>query len=318
MSDVAIIGLGPLGLSLARATRLAFAQAEIVGFDPDKTRARRARGSGILDSVADRLATALAGTSLVILDVPLSEAEPALESVGKLAPASCVVTDSCALKRPVLRWAAKALPPSMGFVGGHLILEHDEPADVATTNGATYCLVCDADTPSEAIDVVVSLARAAGARPLFIDADEHDSFVLAISYLPGIASGAAVDAAVRSPVWQDMQNLKNNPFGKGIPDSFASNLGAPSLADLTTLGVESAGSLLVWIERLESELRSLRGAVERGVAAGEMIDFQAMERERLDLLVQHSSASRRLERPGLQSLVLGDWLSNRARKRRGS
>ena len=115
-----------------------------------------------------------------------------------------------------------------------------------------------------------------------------------------------------------MQNLKSNPFGKGILDSFASNLGASSLADLTTLGIESAGSLLVWIERLESELQSLRGAVERGVTAGEMIDFQALERERLDLLVQHSSASQRLERPGLQSLVLGDWLSNRARKRRGS
>ena len=35
MTDVAIIGLGPLGLSLARATRLAFAEAEIVGFDPE-------------------------------------------------------------------------------------------------------------------------------------------------------------------------------------------------------------------------------------------------------------------------------------------
>ena len=55
MTDVAVIGLGPIGLSLAEATRDAFSGAEIVGFDPDKGRLHRAQESGVLDAVTDRL-----------------------------------------------------------------------------------------------------------------------------------------------------------------------------------------------------------------------------------------------------------------------
>jgi prephenate dehydrogenase len=318
MTDVALIGLGPIGLSLAQATRAAFSGAEIVGFDPDKGRAHRAQESGVLDAVTDRLPTALAGASLVIVDAPLNEMEPALESIGKLATPSCIVTDTSPLKRPVLNWAAQSLPPSMGFVGGHVILQPTDRPDVPLTTGATYCVVCDADAPAEAIDVVVALALAAGARPLFIDADEHDSFVLATDYLPKIAMGAAIDAAVRSPVWRDMQNLRNNPFGTNIPGSFAANLDERSLGDVTTLGAAHAGSLLFWIDRLRSELRSMRDSVEKAVAAGEMVDFDGLDKERLESLMQPPPQGVRIERPGLQSLLLGDWLSARSKQRRGS
>ena len=318
MADVAIIGLGPVGLSLAQATKRAFSGTEVVGFDPDKARARRARDSGVLDSVTDRLSSALAGASLVILDAPLRDAASALESIGQLAPASCIVTDTCALKRPVLDWAARSLPPSMGFVGGHLIVEQSPDAYLAATAGATYCLVCDAHTSPEAISVVIALASAAGAEPLFIEADEHDSFVLASSFLPKIASGAAIDAAMRSPTWRDIQNLKSNPFGTTAPASFAADLDDVSLSDIATLGVDNVGPLLFWIERLQGELQSLRESIVRGVAAGEMVDFDALHRERIETLTQRSSPGLSLERPGVRSLMLGDWLTNRAKQRRGT
>jgi prephenate dehydrogenase len=316
LTDVAIIGLGPTGLSLAQAAKKAMPGAEVIGFDPDKERTKRARDSGILDAVKDRLAPALAGASLVVLDVPLREAEPALESIGKLAPPSVIVTDTCSLKRPVLDWAAKLLPPTMGFVGGHLVLDQSSVlADGVTTAGAKYCLVCGPDTPPEAIRVVVALASAAGAEPLFMDADEHDSFVLATSYLSKIASAAAVDAVVRSPVWRDIQNLKANAFNIGAASS-AADQDPLSLGDITMLGVENLGSVIFWIDRLQQELGSIKDSLTRAVEAGEMVDFDTINRERVELLTQRSQTARDHERPGVRGLLLGDWLSDRAKRQR--
>ncbi len=317
MTDVAIIGLGPVGLSLAQAAKKALPGAEVVGFDPDRERVQRARDSGILDAVKDRLAPALAGASLVVLDVALSEAEPALESIGKLAPPSCIVTDTCSLKRPVLDWAAKFLPPTMGFVGGHLVLDQSPGADGITTAGATYCLVCGPDTPPEAIRVVVALASAAGAEPLFMDADEHDSFVLATSYLSQIANAAAIDAVVRSPVWRDIQNLKANAFNLGAASS-ASDVNQLSLGDIATLGVENLGSVISWIDRLQHELGSIKDSLVRGVEAGEMVDFDTINQERIELLTQRSGSGPKPERPGVRGLLLGEWLNDRAKQRRGA
>lgn len=317
LTDVAIIGLGPIGLSLAQAAKKAMPNAEVVGFDPDKERTKRARDSGILDAVKDRLAPALAGASLVVLDVALSEAEPALESIGKLAPPSCIVTDTCSLKRPVLDWAAKFLSPTMGFVGGHLVLDQPSGANGITPAGAKYCLVCGPDTPPEAIRVVVALASAAGAEPLFMDADEHDSFVLATSYLSKIATAAAIDAVVRSPVWRDIQNLKANAFNIESAAS-AADPDPVSLADIATLGVDNLGSVIFWIDRLQHELRSIKDSLTRGVEAGEMVDFDTINRERVELLTQRSQTGLEPERPGVRGLLLGEWLSDRAKQRRSA
>lgn len=317
LTDVAVIGLGPVGLGLAQAARKALPGADVVGFDLDRERAQRARNSGILDAVKDRLAPALAGASLVVLDVALSEAVPALQSIGKLAPPSCVVTDTCSLKRPVLDWAAKFLPPTMGFVGGHLVLSRSPGADEITTAGATYCLVCGPDTPSEAIRVVVALASAAGAEPLFMDADEHDSFVLATSYLSKIANTAAIDAVVRSPVWRDVQKVSANALNSGAASS-ASDVNELSLRDIATLGVENLGSVMFWIDRLQHEISSMKDSLIRGVEAGEMVDFDTINQERIDLLTQRSRSGPEPERPGVRGLLLGEWLNDRAKQRRGA
>ena len=314
LSDVAIIGLGPVGLGLAHAAKAALPGANVVGFDADTERAQRARDSGILDTVKDRLAPALAGASLVVLDVGLRETESALESIGKLAPSSCIVTDTCLLKRPVLNWAAKFLPPTMGFVGGHVFLDSSSTVDGIMTAGARYCLVCGPETAPEAVRVVVALASAAGAEPLFMDVDEHDSFVLATSYLAKIAGAATIDAVVRSPVWRDIQNLKTNAFNIVLGSS-ATGQDNVSLGDLATLGVENWDPVIFWIDRLQYELQSIKESLRRGVDSGEVLNFDAINRERVELLTRRSRGAAKHERPGVRSLLLGEWLNDRHKQR---
>ena len=313
MADVAIIGLGPIGLGLAKATRHGFAGVEITGFDPDKVRTQRARDSGIFDAVSMRLSATIAGASLIILDTPLAQTKQALEAIGEWAPPSSVITDTGTLKRPVMDWAVEALPSNVGFVGGHALMSHPPSDGIATINGATYCIVADADTPREAIEVVVALARAAGARPFFIDAEEHDSFVIATEYLSKISNGATVDAALHSPVWRDIQDLRLNSLCE--PEGNAQD---HSLADLSDLSAASLDTVLYWIDRLQEELTSLRSNVASAVSMGEPVDFESVQARRIELLMQRSPSSGiHVERSSVRELILGDWLSHRSQSRRG-
>jgi hypothetical protein len=115
-----------------------------------------------------------------------------------------------------------------------------------------------------------------------------------------------------------MQNLGDNLFGTNVPGSLADGFKGPSLSDVTMLGARNAGPLLFWIDRLQSELRSTRVAVERAIATGEMVDFDVLEKDRLELLMHPPQSSVQIERAGLQTLLLGDWLSDQSKQRRGN
>ena len=115
--------------------------------------------------------------------------------MGEFAPTGCVVTDACPLKAPVLRWAEEFLPPSLDFVGGHPVLKPASFGAPSPLQGADYCIVPSKATPADAVDAVIGLANAVGARPFFVEAAEHDSYVIATEYLPRIAASAAINTA---------------------------------------------------------------------------------------------------------------------------
>ena len=202
MPDIAIIGLGPLGVALSRSIKASLPGARLAGFDANKTAARRASEAGSIDEVSSNMAQAVAGAQLIVLATPLAAAQDVLRVLGQFAPADSVVTDTCSLKTPVLQWASEFLPSSVHFVGGHPLFRQLGPDEVSL-QGVDYCIIPGLAASSEAIDAVTGLANASGARPFFIDAAEHDSFVIATEYLPRLAAGAAVDAASTAVVWRD-------------------------------------------------------------------------------------------------------------------
>ncbi len=74
-----------------------------------------------------------------------------------------------------------------------------EHADAALFRGRTWCLVPPPDADPDAVEVVKRLALDAGARPLLIDAAEHDRAVAATSHLPFTASAALCRAVIAQP-----------------------------------------------------------------------------------------------------------------------
>jgi prephenate dehydrogenase len=62
------------------------------------------------------------------------------------------------------------------------------------------------------VQTVVGLAQLAGATPLFMDADEHDSYVAAISHLPLLLSSALFSVAFGSAAWPELAQLASSGF----------------------------------------------------------------------------------------------------------
>ncbi len=308
MPDIAIIGLGSLGVALGRSIKASLPGARVAGFDPSKAAAKRASEAGTVDEASSNMAQAVAGAQLIVLATPLAAAQDVLRILGQFAPADSVVTDTCSLKTPVLRWANEFLPSSVHFVGGHPLFRQLD-ADEVSLQGVDYCVIPGLAASSEAIDAVTGLAHASGARPFFIDAAEHDSFVIATEYLPRLAAGAAVDAASTSVVWRDVRRFRSAGFETAVGEA---NLDLNELA----IALEHAPeSLLTWTDRLSSALaglRSVRESAPNPARAVELLKELAEERRaRLSPTVFDTGPA--LERQGFSSLLLGDWFANRAR-----
>ena len=330
MPDVAILGLGPLGAALGRAVKRAAPQTRVAGFDPDRGAGRRAAQTGAVDEAAPNVAQAVAGAQLIVLAAPLDATREALRVLGQLAPAGSVVTDTCALKTPVLRWAQESLPPAVHFVGGRPLcgdipslqgrkgnhpLQGDGGPHSAdgepSLEGADYCIIPGVDAPSTAVDAVIALAGAAGARPFFVDAAEHDSYVVAAELLPLIAGSAAIDAVTSAPVWRDARRFRSAAF-----DGAAA--GAELRLDELALAVEHApDAFRAWADRLIAEAAELRDLAAGGADAAEAARLLAerAEARRERLRPPGPEGGGAFERQSFSSLMLGDWLASRAARR---
>ena len=316
MPDIAVIGLGATGTAMGRAVRAA-SGATVAGYDPHPPTAKRAAQAGAADAAAPSLAEAIAGARVILLATPLAETREALAALGSLAPQGAVVTDACVLKAPVMEWARKYLPQSIPFVGGRPILRGPDAEAGAGANetspfeGAAYVITPSADAPPEAVDAVVGLARAIGAEPFFADAAEHDSFVIATEMLPRLAAAAAVDAAATAPAWRDAKRVSGAAFQNAVR---AAELDSAELA----IAMEYApDALRARLDALAAEIDAVKALADAGEGweqtAQRLAEREAARRARLD--APSAPQPPPFERPGLSSLLLGDWLGGERRRR---
>ena len=313
MPDIAIIGLSPVGIALGRAIRSGTQGVSVAGFDPDSATGRRAVETGALDDAPKSAAAALAGAQLVILAASLTSARDALRVIGELAPSECVVTDACLLKAPLLRWAEEHLPSGMHFVGGRPVPRTSGEDAEMSFEGTDYAIVPSLAASSEAVEAVTGLSKAVGASPFFLDAAEHDSFVIATEYLPRIAAGAAVDAISASPVWRDARRLQGDAFSRAV--STAAELDPGELALVMEYAPETLTS---WLDRLGGATSGLREvALARTDYTEAAKRLVALAEERVERLRESSAGyAPMMERQNFSSLLLGDWVGRRARRDR--
>ncbi|MFC3711651.1 prephenate/arogenate dehydrogenase family protein [Sphingoaurantiacus capsulatus] len=197
-SRVAILGLGLIGSSVARAIRAAMPTVRLSGSDADPAVRARVIELDILDDVADGAGAAVVDADLVILCVPVGAmAAVAAEIAPELSPGT-VISDVGSVKGQVLADLTAALP-GMAIIPAHPVAgtENSGPdAGFATLFRNRWCIITPAnDADPLAVERVKSFWTAIGSNVEVMDARHHDLVLAVTSHLPHLIAYTIVSTA---------------------------------------------------------------------------------------------------------------------------
>jgi prephenate dehydrogenase len=200
---LAVVGVGLLGGSVAKAARAGRLARQIVGVGRDAGRLAPALADGTLDEATTDLVGGVAGVDFVILAAPVGAIEAMLAPVAAAVGPDAVVTDVGSTKAAIVRAATRlgeARP--FGFVGSHPMAGSEQSgyavARADLFRGATVVVTpAEATAPRLVKEVVRFWERLEAGRVLTLDPEAHDRAVAAISHLPHLVACALVDAVVR-------------------------------------------------------------------------------------------------------------------------
>ena len=199
---LAIVGLGLLGGSVAKAARAESLARDIVGIGRDPARLEPALREGVVDSVTTDLRMGLAGADMVVLATPVATLESQMPAVWEAAPPHALLTDVGSTKAAIVR-AAEGLRAGkpLDFVGSHPMAGSNLSGFAISRSdlfrGATIILTPTDRTAPDAVKRVTEFWEAVGGRVVTMDPATHDRAVAAISHLPHLVADALVDAVVR-------------------------------------------------------------------------------------------------------------------------
>ncbi len=216
---VAIVGLGLMGGSLALALRGKC--AGLLGVDHNPAVVEQAAAIGLADQLSANPAELLPRASVIVLATPVSVILQLLEDLPRLQPGAAVVLDVGSIKQAVVQKMA-ALPQRFDPLGGHPMCGKErsslDEAEAELYRGAPFALTPLERTGPKARQVAEGLVRAIGARPVWLEAGEHDAIVAATSHLPYLTAAALAgitpphSAALVGPGFRSTTRLAETPL----------------------------------------------------------------------------------------------------------
>ncbi len=197
----AIIGVGLIGSSMARAMREARVADLVVGYDQAEDVRVRAVACGAIDAAPETLAETLAGASIVVVSTPVGAMAGVLAEVAEKADPGALVIDVGSVKGAVVE-AAEKLGDRINIVPCHPVAgtEQSGPeAGFASLFQNRWSIITPLargdDAYKSAVEAAAALWRAVGAEVEFMDHQHHDIALAITSHLPHLIAFTLVGAA---------------------------------------------------------------------------------------------------------------------------
>ena len=196
---VALIGLGLIGSSLARAIKRHGLAGEIVGHARSKETREVALGLGFIDRASETAAAAVKGADLVVIAVPVGVTGAIAQEIAPALGAGAIVTDVGSVKGAVVEAVGPHIPEGVHFVPAHPVAgtEKSGPdAGFAELFEGRWCIITPPPgTDAEAVARVCSLWRAVGSEVDTMDPHHHDMVLAITSHLPHLIAYTIVGTA---------------------------------------------------------------------------------------------------------------------------
>jgi cyclohexadieny/prephenate dehydrogenase len=196
---VALIGVGLIGSSIARAARLQNVAGSIVATARSPQTRRRIAELGLADQVVETNAAAVAGADLVIVSIPVGACGEVAKEIGPYLAPGATVSDVGSVKGAVVRDMAPHLPANVHFVPAHPVAgtEFSGPdAGFAELFVNRWCILTPPDgTDPAATEKLATFWRALGANVETMTPDHHDLVLAITSHLPHLIAYTIVGTA---------------------------------------------------------------------------------------------------------------------------
>ena len=196
---IALIGIGLIGSSIARAARHLNLARVIVAIDRDEGVVARVRELGIADEATADPAAGVMDADLVILCVPVGVCGAVAEAMRPGLKPGCIVSDVGSVKASVVAQVQPQLPAGVHFVPAHPVAgtEHSGPdAGFATLFHNRWCILTPPEGEDEAaVERVQAFWSAMGSNVEIMSAQHHDLVLAITSHVPHLIAYNIVGTA---------------------------------------------------------------------------------------------------------------------------
>jgi len=259
-AEVAIVGLGLMGGSLAAALSSNGACRRIVGVARRSVTLTTARALRFIHEGTTDVREGVRSADIVVLATPVRDILDKIRLIGPWLKAGCLLLDVGSTKTAICR-AMETLPAHVEPLGGHPMCGKETSgltmAEPGLYRDKVFVLAPLPRTSPEALALGTSLAQSIGARPLILDPERHDRLVAAISHLPYLLAVALVNTA---EALAQGDALTWKLAASGFRDT--SRVAAGSIPMMLDILVTNRNAILDALRQAQEELSALAALLE--------------------------------------------------------
>ncbi|MFH2012955.1 MAG: prephenate dehydrogenase/arogenate dehydrogenase family protein [Pseudomonadota bacterium] len=199
---VAIIGLGLIGGSLAKASKGGNLFKKVVGIGRNKNNLKRGIDLGAIDSYTTHATEGVSDADLVVLATPPGLIVEIIKEVLPYIPDGCIITDVGSVKEEIVKGVERLITDNnnIHFVGGHPIAGTEnsgiEAIDPQLFIGHKCILTPTLETNKIAFEKIKTMWEKVGCKVVSMDMVKHDSIFSVVSHLPHVVAFSLINAII--------------------------------------------------------------------------------------------------------------------------
>ena len=261
---IALIGLGLIGSSLSHVVRREKLAGHIAGHARSEATRARAVELGLVHSMHDSAAAAVAGCDLVILCSPVGTYGAIAREIAAHLRPGAILTDVGSVKAAVVRDVGAHVPRGIHFVPGHPIAgtEQSGPeSGFAELFNNRWCILTPPPgTEPEAVARTERFWRACGSNVETMTPEHHDLVLAITSHLPHLIAYNIVATAA------DLEEVTNSEVIKYSAGGFRdfTRIAASDPTMWRDVFLNNREAVLEMLGRFSEDLSALQRAIRWG------------------------------------------------------
>jgi len=261
---LALIGVGLIGSSIARAARAQGAVHSIVATARSAATRRRVAELGLADQVVESNGAAVEGADLVIVCIPVGACGTVAKEIGPYLTPGATISDVGSVKSSVVRDMSLHLPKNVHFVPAHPVAgtEHSGPdAGFAELFVNRWCIMTPPEgTDPKAVDKLAAFWRLLGANVEKMSAEHHDLVLAITSHLPHLIAYTIVGTA------DEMQTVTRSEVLKFSAGGFRdfTRIAASDPTMWRDVFLANKDAVLEMLGRFNEDVSALTKAIRKG------------------------------------------------------